>query len=45
MLIRVFLFSGMLKSPKALEDESYGLRRMFTPDLGGDDVNGSKVRL
>ena len=45
MLIRVVLLSGMLKSPKALENKSSGFRRMITPDLGGDEVNGSMFRL
>ena len=45
MLIRVVFFSGMLKSPKALEDESSGLRRISTPDLGGDEVNDLMLRL
>ena len=45
MLIRVVLYSGMQKSPKALEDESSVLRRIITPDLGGDEVNGSMFRL
>ena len=43
--MRVIFFRDMLKSPKAFEDESSGLRRIITPDLGGVDVNGSMFRL